>query len=369
MKTNNNLVVLTIFLALVVFPINAFAQQDNEMKFIDASQLMIMGKGFENSMGTYDRLPIELKSEFREKLQYLGHNSAGIAIRFSSNSTSISAKWVVTNNFVLSHMAMTGIKGLDLYVLDKGKWMFIGSARPTGKENSWGIIKWMDKSSKEFIAFLPLYDGVESLQIGVDKDSQIGLPNSNKLIKDSKNKPLVIYGTSITQGGCASRPGMAYTSILSRMLNREVVNLGFSGNAHMDFSISKALAMADASAYVLDCLPNTTTKSVKDSAYRFITNLLKAKPNVPIYMVENPNFANLIVDKATSNDLLQENIVWFELYKQLRKEGFNQMRYIKADDFFGSDNEGTVDGIHPTDLGMHRMAQKLYKELKGFKVN
>lgn len=368
MKLFKNLFTTACVLVLIVVPAAVFAQQEAEFKFTDAKKLMILGQGFEKTIGPYGRMPEALQDEFRPDLLFLGRNSAGVAVRFSSDSPMVSAKWTLTNNYTMNHMAMTGIKGLDLYVLIDGRWMFIGTARPGAKENFSVFVKGMTKSEKEFMAYLPLYDGVESLQIGVAKESGIGMPKINALVKSESAKPVVIYGTSITQGGCASRPGMGYTSILSRLLGREVVNLGFSGNGRLDFSMSKAIAMTDPGVIVLDCLPNTTSQSVKDSAYRFITNILKSHSSTPLYMVENPNFAHLIVDKATADELQRENAAWLELYNRLRREGYKNIFYIKADNFFGTDNEGTVDGIHPTDLGMQRMAQKLFTQLKGFKV-
>lgn len=363
-----NLFTSLCLLTITVIPVALLAQHESDFKFIDAKNLMILGQGFEKTIGPYGRMPEALKDEFRPDLLFLGRNSAGVAVRFSSNSPMVSAKWTLTNNYSMNHMAMTGIKGLDLYVLVGSKWMFIGTARPGAKENFSVFVKGMAKNEREFMAFLPLYDGVESLQIGVAQESDIGMPKINALVKSESSKPIVIYGTSITQGGCASRPGMGYTSILSRLLSREVVNLGFSGNGRLDFSMSKAIAMTDPSVIVLDCLPNTTYQSVKDSAYRFITNILNSHPSIPLYMVENPNFANLIVDKTTAEELQRENAAWLELYTLLRSEGHKNIRYIKAYNILGDDNEGTVDGVHPTDLGMYRMAQKLFKELKRFKV-
>ncbi len=151
---------------------------------------------------------------------------------------------------------------------------------------------------------------------------------------------------------------MAYPSILGRMLNREVINYGFSGNGRLDYSMSKTLAMTDAGLYVLDCLPNTTYQSVKDSAYRFITNIIKAHPATPLYMVENPNFASLIVDKGTAEELQKENMAWMELYLQLRKEG-TKMCTTLSRYFFGTITKNRRR-IHPTDLGMQNHAKKLY---------
>lgn len=352
---------------LMIISSAAVAQKQEEMKFISADSLMLMGKGFEQSIVKYGRLPKEMEGEFRKELISLGSNSSGLAVRFSTNSTAISARWKVTGNVSFNHMASTGIKGLDLYVLEGSKWMYVGTARPSGHESFSVFIKNMTKQNREYIAYLPLYDGVESLEIGVDPEAEIALPRNTRLIKSVNNnkKPIIFYGTSITQGGCASRPGMAYPAILGRMMDRETINLGFSGNARMDFAIAKAINMIDAEAIVIDCLPNTTTQMVKDSAYRFITHIALAKPQIPIFMIENPNFPYLLLNETASAEQREENAAWRNLFAQLASEGFDNIIYVRGDNLLGNDAEATVDGVHLTDLGFLRFSEAFFELITG----
>ena len=350
--------------AAMFLPFYANAQKQEEMKFVNVDDLMIIGKGFQESHVKYGRVPLSLVPELRKELLILGANSSGLAVRFNSNSSVISVRWKLLEDVSMNHMPDTGIKGLDLYVLDGGRWQYIGTARPNAKESFAVFVRNMTKQNREFIAYFPLYDGVESVEIGVEQDAQLRVPQNSRLVKSVNKKPLLFYGTSITQGGCASRPGMAYPSIIGRALDRETINLGFSGNGKMDFAMAKAINMVDADAIILDCLPNTTAQSLKDSAYRFITHIALAKPNVKIFMVENANFPYLIVDTVTKAALEEENQVWRELYARLLTEGFKNIGYIRGDNLLGEDGETTVDGVHFTDLGFLRFAESLMEYLK-----
>ena len=134
----------------------------------DASAFPLLGKATESTLTRYERLPDSLQNISRKPLWDLGRNSAGLAVRFRSNSTSISAKWEVRNNMSMNHMTPTGIKGLDLYCLQDGKWIFAGSGRPQGKINKATIVSNMLPEEREYLLYLSLYDGVTSLSIGVD---------------------------------------------------------------------------------------------------------------------------------------------------------------------------------------------------------
>ena len=367
----------------------AFGQKQEEMRFVDAETLMLMGNGFENSQVKYGRLPESIN--FRKDLIDLGANSAGLAIRFSSNSSAIAARWIVRNNFGMNHMAATGVKGLDLYVYDDGEkaWRYMGTARPSSGKESFsvfanGIGDYDGRSeignstdgdigdngsrssgeTREYIMYLPLYDGVESLEIGVDKEAEIGMPKKSALIKSKEHKPIIFYGTSITQGGCASRPGMAYPAILGREIGRETINLGFSGNGRMDISVAEAINRIDAVALVIDCLPNMTVGMVRDSAYNFIRYVADANSVMAIYMVENPGFPQSKYNSVMRAELEEENSVWREVFEQLRKVGYANVEYIPGENLIGEDGESTVDGTHFTDLGFMRYAQELLFYLK-----
>ncbi|MDD3033572.1 MAG: SGNH/GDSL hydrolase family protein [Bacteroidales bacterium] len=357
--------ILLITLSLTLFVTRATAQKPENMKYTDAKELMLLGKGFTNTDSYYTRLPVDLKDEIRPEVWSLGKNSAGLAVRFSSNSTAIAVKWTVMNNFRMNHMPETGIKGVDLYTLeDDGKWYYMGTGRPTGKENSSVLISNMEAKQREYIAYLPLYDGTEKLEIGVDSTANLTKPQRDVLVKKDNDDAILIYGTSITQGGCASRPGMVYSSIIGRMLGREVINLGFSGNAKMDKSLAKAICRVNTNTIVLDCLPNTTAQMLRDSAYTFIRMILDAKPAAKIYMVENPRFPYLRYNKERIKELSEEDLVWKSIYERFRKEKCRNIYYIKGKELAGTDNEATVDGVHMTDLGFLRYAIELCKYIR-----
>ena len=211
---------------------NSEGTSDNNLEEI--SDIRYYGKDFFLLEGTeiadslkesrYDRLPLSLKNVVREPVWNLSKSSAGMSIRFLSNTTAINVKWTVLNDNKMPHMPESGIKGVDLYFNNNGKFQYLNTAIPSGIESEFLLMQNMSNEMREYKMFLPLYDGLASIEIGIDSDSQI--------LKADKNmaKPIIFYGTSITQGCCASRPGMAHTNIISRKLNVDVINFGFSGN-------------------------------------------------------------------------------------------------------------------------------------------
>lgn len=357
--------VMALFFFGGAMPLNA--QKSSQLKYVDVREFAVLiNQAYDNTAMTYSRLPEDMKDVTRKAVWDLGLNSAGLAIRFSSNSKCIGAQWTLLNDFHMSHMPGTGIRGIDLYTLKDGKWLFVGTAQPNGKNSRNVFIRNMDGSEREYMAYLPLYDGVEKLAIGVDSTATVGAPKVAAMASENgfTRKPIVFYGTSITQGGCASRPGMCYTNIIGRRLGCETINLGFSGNARMDRSMADMIARADASEYVIDCLPNCTAKIVRDSGYVFLTSLAKQRPNTPIFMVEHLTFPQEIADVKTSSSLKEMNGEWYVLYKKLKAEGYKNIKYIPRKGLTIDDGEQSVDGAHLTDLGFMRMAEGLLKKLK-----
>ena len=148
-----------------------------QLVYHDASKFPLLGKATEATGARYERLPDSLKNISRAPLWNLSRNSAGMAIRFRSNSTTIAAKWEALINFHMNHMTDTGAKGLDLYCLQKnGEWRFVNSGRPNGKTNQATIIANMQPEEREYMLYLPLYDGLVSLSIGVDSLATIDQP-------------------------------------------------------------------------------------------------------------------------------------------------------------------------------------------------
>ena len=194
----------------------------------------------------------------RKPVWNLTRDSTGLCVRFVTDSPTIEARWTLNKALLaMPHMPATGVSGLDLYAkADDGKWRWLAVGQPkVSPTNSVRLVTGLPKGPREYLLYLPLYNGVSSVEIGIPKDRQIAKAEPRP---EALRKPIVFYGTSITQGGCASRPGMVHTAILGRQLNRPVINLGFSGNGKMEPELADLLAELDPAVYVLDCLPNMT---------------------------------------------------------------------------------------------------------------
>lgn len=338
------------------------AAMQAQIVYHNAEKFPLLGRATDNVKVRYQRLPDSLENVARKELWDLGKNSAGMAIRFRSNSTTIKAKWEVLNQFRMGHMTNIGVRGVDLYAMDEGKWYFVGSGFPGGKVSEATLIKNMTPSEREFMLYLPLYDGALNVEIGVDSLATISTPLVNEPIKE---RPLVFYGTSILQGGCANRPGMAHTSILSRWLKRECINLGFSGNALLDYEIASVIAsVKDASVIVLDFVPNSTIEQMKERFFTFYETVRQAHPDTPILLVEHAPFTNARFDTEMADLIARKNALLKDYFKQLKKKGDKRVYYFSNEGMIGYDGEATVDGYHFTDLGFMRYAEKLYPVLK-----
>ena len=220
----------------------------------------------------------------------------------------------------------------------------------------------MTPEFREYMLYLSLYDGVDSLEIGVDEGAVVEMP---AVASPSREKPVVMYGTSILQGGCASRPGMAHTNIIGRCLDREVINLGFSGNALLDFEIAELMAsVPDPGVFVLDYVPNASAGMIDEKGERFFRILRDSHPDVPIVFIEDPEFPHSVFDASIRAEIEQKNRAQRALYERLRKSGERRLYYIGSKGMIGDDGEATVDGIHFTDLGMERYVSHVLPVLK-----
>ena len=337
---------------------------DDNVVFHDASEFNIYGKATQATLSLYDRLPASYENTTRKELWRLGRNTAGLYVRFRTDSPVISARWESRFGNVMNHMAPTGIRGIDLYVLEDGKWYFAGVGRP--EKNSLVteavLAKDMERREREYMLYLSLYDGIESLEIGVDKSSSISKPHVDS---PRSGRPVVMYGTSILQGGCVSRPGMAHTSLIERALDIEVVNLGFSGNALLDMDIAQLMASVEnPSVYVLDYVPNSSADRINASGEKFFRVLRGAHPDVPVVFVEDPYFPSIWRDKTMRDEVMSKNNAQRALYEKLRAMGEKKIYYVDGDKLLDEARDGTVDGIHFTDLGVAYYTEALLPVLK-----
>ena len=199
--------------------------------------------------------------------------------------------------------------------------------------------------------------------------AEVGLPKGAALKQADprpadRRAPIVFYGTSITQGGCASRPGMVHTAILGRAFDRPVINLGFSGNGTLDLDMAALLGELDAAVFVLDCLPNLTAAQVAERTEPFVRTLRKARPTTPILLVEDRTYANASVLPALAKRHTDSRAAYKKAFETLVAAGDKNLYYLAGDRLIGDDGEGTVDGSHPTDLGFMRQADVFAEALR-----
>ena len=332
---------------------------------VDFSNIRLSGFAFRKAGGAFQRLPDD--PELPRAVTVLARNTAGGRIDFVSNTTRIWIKVKLFEACHMDHMPDTGSCGFDLYMGEPGKSYFIGTSRAKTGANRYESKMHdflLDGDFHNFTLNLPLYSGVKSLKIGIDPDAEIRSP-----APWSDPKPMIFYGTSITQGGCASRPGMAYPAILSRRFNRPALNFGFSGSGRGEESVARHLAaIENPGAYILDYDANTNLEEMKNTLEKFISILRTAHPQVPLIVLSGPRYNREIVLSCDTDTPRREKLLSAEFQentvKKLRAAGDENIYFIHGGKLCGEWwHEVTVDGVHATDLGFFMMAENLSKIL------
>jgi lysophospholipase L1-like esterase len=341
-------------LAALSLPRLSFAQSPN-IDWHDALTIGIEGRGWTDIESPFDRLPARAKGKVPDSVWGLSKHSAGLCVRFRTDSPSIYLKMdLLSNNLAMPHMPATGVSGFDLYMrTGKDRWQWIKQAMPSAQHVEGELVSGLAPGLHEYVGYLPLYNGVTKLSIGTVSGMKF------EAVTPDKRKPIVFYGTSICQGACASRPGIAYTAIVGRMLGQPVINLGFSGSGRMDGGVVDLLAELDPSIFVIDCLPNMDSALVKERTEPLVRKLREARPSTPILLIEDRTFAQAPVIPAMAQGHRERRAELRAAYERLQAAGIPGLTYLMGDNLIGRDGEGTTDGSHPNDLGMMRYAEAL----------
>jgi hypothetical protein len=334
-----------------------------ERDWHDVREWGVEGKAWADTEDFYDRLPARAKATARPVVWDLSRHSAGMCFRFKTNATDISARWTLrSTNLAMPHMSATGVSGLDLYAEDdKGHLRWAGSGSPkTAPDVELNLVTGMKPGTRVYCIYLPLYNGVKSIAIGLPKGA------SFEPVAPRQDRPLLFYGTSILHGACASRPGMAHASILGRRLKTPIINLGFSGNGRMEQAISDLIAELNPCAYIIDCLPNMSTEMVAERTEPLVQTLRRAHPETPIVLVEDRTHASTWIIHNRSEGNRVRRAALRQAFDRLKKAGDKNLHYVRGDNLLGHDDEATVDGSHPNDVGFMRYADVLEPVLKPF---
>ncbi len=280
----------------------------------------------------------------------LSTHLAGGQIRFITDSASVSVAARLTHASGMDHFAATGEAGIDCYVMED-RYRFKGVTRFDRTKDNYAVTlaSGLSREKKEVILNLPLYAGLVSLHIGLDAGATLLPPKPF-----AHEKPIVIYGSSITQGGCATRPGMLHTNILSRRMDREFINFGFSGSGKGEKEVAELVAKVETPGlYILSYEPNAGM-GVKTTMDSFLAVLRKAHPVVPILVVSRLPFEG-------DNAMMDELRAWqADCVRRHRDAGDSHISFLDGRRLMPKDaDECFVDTVHPTDLGFAQIADNL----------
>lgn len=320
----------------------------------------IEGRGFDDTEAYFDRLPKRAAGVVRDAVWNLSRDTSGMSVRFATDAEAIHVRYTLLKpNLAMPHMPATGVSGIDLYGQGTGgTWHYVRTLSPTQQSMSKLLQDGLVAGERRYQIYLPLYNGVRSLEIGVPEDARF------QGISPRTQKPILFYGTSITQGGCASRPGMSFTNILGRRLDVPMLNFGFSGNGRMELEVARFLAELDPAAFVIDCSANCTPEIIAERAAPLVTLLRGAHGNMPILLVDERLHTNAPLLPSVESNHAAKSAALRSVFEDLQQAGVEHLHYRDDAGLLGDDGEATVDGSHPTDLGMLRYADALEADLR-----
>jgi lysophospholipase L1-like esterase len=360
------------FLGICICFCNLFTHAQNKLawwKASDTTSYIIDGQAWSTEMGnSIQRLPPRAAALVRKPVWDLSQQTAGLSIRFVSNAPEIIVRYKVTGPVNKPHIPSTAFSGVDLYATDSDGMLHWTSGKYSFKDTVQYIFATLrpndnfHKLGREYQLFLPLFNTVSNLEIGVPIGSVF------KILPPRLEKPIVVYGTSIAQGACASRPGMAWTNILSRKLDRSVINLGFASNGRLENPLIDLINEIDARVFILDCLPNLLGKDIDSASLqkRIIESVISIRskhPNTPILLTEHAGYTNGYMIPARQTLFEGANKILNAAFAMLKKESITGI-YLLSLNEIGIDEEAMVDGTHPNDLGMVRYAEAYEKKLR-----
>lgn len=331
-----------------------------ELSFVDPFQepFEITGLGWWPGQTSLCRLPEDMLKSLPENLTWLAWCTTGVTVRFRTNATTIAVSAKLTDPNSMPHMPLSGSHGVDLYLGAGEEKTFRRNARPgpVSDETKGLLADDLEPTMRDATLYLPLYTGVQSLSVGLTPGCEIAPPTAFR-----HSTPVVFYGSSITHGGCASRPGTSYPAFLGRWLDADIINLGFSGNAKGEPEVARLLATLDMSVFVMDYDHNAQTVEYLQATHEpFFRMIREARPDLPVVFSSRPNFDTNPPDAIRRRDVIRAT------YEHAKNAGDQHVYFVDGENHFGEFHraECTVDACHPTDLGFYRMAENMAPVLR-----
>lgn len=345
----------------------AAAVDENGFIFCDVKKHPFSLEGlpwFEANGQAYYRIPKKLtESDTNAGVMDLSHHTTGVCVRFRSDSKEIMIRAKLFKSADMNHMPRAGSAGFDCFCRQPGrKLLYNRTVQPCSGQVDITALAGVNPDGKfcEWVINFPLYGGVESVEIGLKSNCRLAPPKPHKI-----PSPVLFYGSSITQGGCASRPGNVYTSMLCRAVDAEQINLGFSGSAKGEKAMAEAIASLNLSAFVYDYDHNAPDAAHLQATHEpFFRIIREAQPDLPVIMISKCDFSYL--DQETIDTHSRRREIIRQTYENAVKRGDKNVYFIDGETLFKGDlfDCCTVDGCHPNDLGFYRMYKTVLPVLK-----
>ncbi|MBQ4631349.1 MAG: AGE family epimerase/isomerase [Clostridia bacterium] len=330
--------------------------QKGNMKFYDVDEAPFKVYGLIREDGYYRRMPNDVAKSVSPGVHWLHTNTAGGRIRFMTDSDYVIVHAEMENMSKMSHFPYTGSAGMDIYVNEDGTQNYWGTFVP-GLEDTLGFDSIKDfgtRKMRDITINMPLYSDVKKVYVALADDAEV-----KEAPLYYNDKPVVYYGSSITQGGCASRAGMAYQAIVSRRFNQDFVNLGFSGNGKAEDEMIDYIKNLEMSMFVMDYDHNSPTVEHLEETHPKLFNAVRENhPDIPIIMMSRPRII-LTEDEEKRLQIVKNT------YDTAVAGGDKNVYFIPGTELLGdARDEGLVDRCHPTDLGFWNMAKRLGDEME-----
>lgn len=347
-----------VLLSILVCSLNIQGMEGKNLKYVDAKELTIVNKT-QDGGPELQRLDVKRYPQLSKKLKEYFSYTTGLAVAFKTNSTNIHVKWTTKEKATSVNTTLITQSGMDLYIRRDTEWVFAGIATPSWKDShSSPVVENMDTSEKECLLYLPLFNSLDSLLIGVDEDARIeAIPNLFR-------HKVVVIGSSITHGAAASRPGTAYPARLNRALNVEFTNLGACGLCRMEDFYAKIAGDSQADAFLFDPFSNPSPTQIEERLPVFIARIRDKHPETPLIFLQTEVRETGNFDLKKRDYESRKRAAAEEGMKKIKEAGYKNVYFINPGIELGDDHEATTDGVHPSDAGFERMVNALLPQLR-----
>ena len=345
--------------AVAIFSAELTASTPRNVKYVftEASDLNLIGKILDNTSNPYHRVDTCKYKGFTSGENKQVRCSAGLAVLFKTNSSTISVKPDYGYMNRGTNTMGVALRGYDLYIKKDGEWLYAASKAPADgrEENNLVLVKDMPEGVKECMLYLPMYSELYSLGIGVEEGAEI------EAIDSPFRHRVGIFGSSYTQGISISRSGMSYPMQLMRKTGVQILSLGCSGNCKMQPYFAEVLADADVDALIFDSFSNPDAKMIEERLFPFIERVQKSHPDIPLIFMqtiyrEGRNFSES-TDEFEQAKMDMASKLMAEAVKK-----YDNVYFIQPGTGVHS-QESSVDGIHPSDMGYLAWAESIEKPI------